>query len=264
MRSPARVRPARVNGSTERHLEPIEYAKLDQAEDRMWWFAAAHANLLILYRRLGERPLPPKPILDAGCGTGGLLAKITAEFPGRYAVGLEADRAACARAAEKSGHPVCNGSVNELPFADHAFAAIFSADVLCHRNVDERAALAQFRRCLTRDGQLVLNLPAYRWMLSRHDAAVYNIRRYTRRGLRRLLAAAGFRVLYIGYWNAFLFPLMVITRKLLPPRGDASSDVALYPAPIETFCRGVTALERALLRRGVRLPFGGSLIAVAA
>ena len=57
---------------------------------------------------------------------------------------------------------------------------------------------------------------------------------------------------------------MVITRKLLPARGDASSDVALYPAPIETFCRGVTALERALLRRGVRLPFGGSLIAVAA
>jgi len=263
MRSPARVRPARVNGSTERHLEPIEYAKLDQAEDRMWWFAAAHANLLILYRRLGERPLPPKPILDAGCGTGGLLAKITAEFPGRYAVGLEADRAACARAAEKSGHPVCNGSVNELPFAEEAFAAIFSADVLCHRNVDERAALAQFRRCLTHGGRLVLNLPAYRWMLSRHDAAVHNVRRYTRREVARLLVAARFRVVYLSYWNTLLFPLMVITRKLLPGRRDAASDVSVYPEPVEALCRIVTGIERAILSRGLRLPFGGSVIAIA-
>jgi SAM-dependent methyltransferase len=230
----------------------------------MWWFAALHTNLLMLYRRVAEHSLTANPILDAGCGTGGLLANIGAAYPERCAIGIEADFAACMRAAEKSARPVCNGSVNDLPFADHAFAAIFSADVLCHRNVDERAALAQFRRCLSSDGYLLLNLPAYRWMLSRHDTAVYNSRRYTRRGLRRLLAAAGFHVLYIGYWNAFLFPLMVITRKLLPARGDASSDVALYPAPIETFCRGVTALERALLRRGVRLPFGGSLIAVAA
>ena len=35
-------------------------------------------------------------------------------------------------------------------------------------------------------------------------------------------------------------------------------------AAVEALCRAATALERALLRRGWRLPFGGSLIAVAA
>jgi SAM-dependent methyltransferase len=230
----------------------------------MWWFAGLHANLLMLYRRMRLPSARGTPILDAGCGTGGLLAKIGAEFPEDVAVGLDADRMASARAAVKSGRPVCTGSVNALPFADAAFAGIFSADVLCHRDVDERRALAQFRRCLARDGLLVLNLPAYRWMLSRHDAAVYNVRRYTHRDLARLLRRAGFRVLYLSYWNAVLFPIMLMTRKLLPALGGASSDVTLYPRPVEAFCRAVTGIEHGLLRRGVRLPFGGSLIVVAA
>jgi ubiquinone/menaquinone biosynthesis C-methylase UbiE len=229
----------------------------------MWWFAALHANLLMLYRRMRLRHPDGKPILDAGCGTGGLLAKMSAEHPPACTIGLDADPAACMRAATKSKRPVYAGSVNAMPFADGSFAAIFSADVLCHHDVDERAALAQFRRCLDRDGLLLLNLPAYRWMLSRHDAAVYNVRRYTRRGIARMLASAGFRILYLSYWNTVLFPMMVLTRKLLPARG-AGSDVTLYPPRVEAFCRAVTGAERALLRRGVRLPFGGSLIAVAA
>ena len=99
-----------------------------------------------------------------------------------------------ARAAVKSTRPACTGSINELPFADSAFAAIFSADVLCHGAVNEHGALLQFHRCLVEGGYLVLNLPAYRWMLSPHDAAVSNTRRYTATGLRRLLRATGFHL----------------------------------------------------------------------
>ena len=228
----------------------------------MWWFAALHANLLLLYRRTGTAAAP-RLLLDAGCGTGGLLARIAAEYPGRGIFGLDAEPLACTRAAEKSGHSVCAGSVNALPFANAAFGAIFSADVLCHAGVDESAALAQFRRCLGDDGVLVLSLPAYQWMMSRHDLAVSNVRRYTRSGIARLLQAAGFRVVFAGYWNMMLFPLMVLTRKLLPDDGAATSDVRPYPAPVEALCRAATAFERVLLRCGVRLPFGGSVIAVA-
>jgi SAM-dependent methyltransferase len=230
----------------------------------MWWFAAAHANLLLLYRLTSGSAALRRPLLDAGCGTGGFLARLAAEFPDRTIIGLDADRTACTRAAAKSARPVCAGSVNALPFADAAFGAIFSADVLCHRDVDERAALAQFHRCLWDNGVLVLNLPAYPWMLSRHDAAVYNVRRYMRGRLARLLHAAGFRLLFASYWNTVLFPIMVATRKLVPQGRRATSDVRLYPAPAEALCRVVMGLERAVLRRRMRFPFGGSLIAVAA
>jgi SAM-dependent methyltransferase len=230
----------------------------------MWWFAATHANLLLLYRLMTGSSASGKPVLDAGCGTGGLLARLAADYPDRTVIGLDADTAACARAAAKSARPVCAGSVNALPFADGAFGSIFSADVLCHRDVDERAALAQFHRCLSDGGVLVLNLPAYPWMLSRHDAAVYNVRRYTRRGVVHLLHAAGFRLIFASYWNIVLFPIMVLTRKLLPQGKGAASDVRLYPAPVEALCRAATGFERAFLRCGMRFPFGGSVIAVAA
>jgi SAM-dependent methyltransferase len=229
----------------------------------MWWFVAAHANLLLLYRRVAQRDTA-RPLLDAGCGTGGLLARIVAAYPDRTTIGLDADQFACVRAAEKSGRPVCTGSVNALPFPDAAFDAIFSADVLCHRAVDERAALAQFHRCLAEEGMLILNLPAYGWMMSRHDEAVYNVRRYTRRRVVGLLEAVGFRVVFASYWNFVLFPIMVLTRKILPTTSNTASDVRSYPAPIEALCRAATGFERILLRSGLRLPFGGSLIAIAA
>jgi SAM-dependent methyltransferase len=229
----------------------------------MWWFAALHANLLLLLRRAASAPARAA-LLDAGCGTGGLLLRLARAHPDRPAIGLDAAPVACVHAAAKSGRPVCAGSVNALPFADATFGAIFSADVLCHRGVDEHAALAQFHRLLPQGGVLILNLPAYRWMMSRHDAAVDNVRRYTRRGVARLLDAAGFRVVFLSYWNMLLFPIMVLTRKLLPCGTAAASDVRLYPAPVEALCRAATAFETALLRRGVRLPCGGSVIAVAA
>jgi SAM-dependent methyltransferase len=229
----------------------------------MWWFAAIHANLLMLYRRTISAGTSERPLLDAGCGTGGLLARLRERFPAVRAIGLDADEIACVWAAEKSARPVCAGSVNAMPFADAAFATIVSVDVLCHRDVDETQALAQFHRCLAAGGILILNLPAYRWLMSRHDAAVYNARRYTRKEVLRLLRAAGFRPLFASYWNMLLFPLMVATRKLLPG-GNSRSDVTLQPALVETVCRAATAIERGLLRAGIRLPFGGSVLAVAA
>jgi SAM-dependent methyltransferase len=248
-------------------LDRAEYKKLEQVEDRMWWFAAAHANLLDLYGRMTKSSpadgAMSKPLLDAGCGTGGLLAKLAAAYPGGFVIGLDVDPFAAGRARRKSGRPVCVGSVNALPFADGTFAAIFSADVLCHRDVDELTALGQFRRCLTEGGLLLLNLPAYDWLLSRHDAAVYNARRYSRRLVAVLFRAADLRLVDLSYWNMVLFPVMVITRKLLPAGRGRTSDVELQGPATEAIGRFATDLEHRLLRRGVRLPFGGSLIAAA-
>src|SRR5437763_1272511 len=47
-------------------MDPAEYDKLDRLEDRMWWFAATHANLIMLAHRFGPSAAPRR-ILDAGC-----------------------------------------------------------------------------------------------------------------------------------------------------------------------------------------------------
>jgi SAM-dependent methyltransferase len=243
-------------------VKPSEYDKLDRIEDRMWWFAAMHTNLLAAAQRLAIDRLH-LPVLDAGCGTGGFLSRLATKYCGTAVIGLDLDLQACTRAAIKSARPVCAGSINDLPFANNAFAAVFSADVLCHEGVDESRALRQFHRCLCQNGWLILNLPAYRWMLSPHDSAVSNVRRYTATSLRCLLKAVGFRPVYISYWNTLLLPLMVIARKLVPRDHGVDSDVKLYPRSVEMLCRAATTVETALLRRGVRLPFGGSILAIA-
>src|SRR5262249_38164073 len=115
-------------------------------------------------------------------------------------------------------------------------------------------------RCLAPGGVLVLNLPAYPWLLSAHDRAVDNVRRYTRPGLVALLRRAGFSLARAGYRNTLPFSFMVLRRQPWP---GAAGDVAPGPAPLEAAFRGVMRLETALLDRGVSLPFGGSLVAVA-
>src|SRR5581483_6123193 len=100
-------------------------------------------------------------LLDAGCGTGGTLRHLRAAVPGMTLVGMDYDRRACALARQKSGCPIAAGSIDALPFPDHVFDVILSADVLCHRAVDQERALAELHRCLKPGGRLVLNLPAY-------------------------------------------------------------------------------------------------------
>jgi SAM-dependent methyltransferase len=228
----------------------------------MWWFTALHSNLLMLYRWARPSLAGTSKLLDAGCGTGGLLARLADHLPETEAFGLDADETACCWAAEKSTRPVCAGSINALPFGDAAFAAIVSVDVLCHEGVDEVRALGQFHRCLAVGGILILNLPSYRWLMSHHDAAVYNVRRYTKTEVINLLRDAGFRPIFASYWNAVLFPLMVAARKLVP--GGSGSDVRLHSSVVEAACRAATTIERGLMRAGIRFPFGGSVLAVAA
>ncbi|HXQ50245.1 MAG TPA: class I SAM-dependent methyltransferase [Stellaceae bacterium] len=241
-------------------MERGEYGKLADVEDRMWWFRGLHANLIAAWRGAGGGRL----LLDAGCGTGGLLARLAAEAPASLRCGIELDPDACRVARDKSNAAIAAASVDRLPFADRSFDAIFSADVLCHRGVDERAALAEFRRCLKERGALVLNLPAYRWLYSTHDAAVDNARRYARGEVVALLAEAGFADIRAGYWNCILFPLMVARRKLGSALGaSGASDVALLPAPLERLFVACLALEGGLRSAGLRFPFGGSILAVA-
>ena len=243
-------------------MERAEVERLAAVEDRHWWFGGLHANLLAAWRAgaaAEERPA----LLDLGCGTGGFLARLAAALPKARLYGLDRDAAAAALARGKSGALITVGDAAAAPFAAAGFDGVFSADLLCHRGVDEAATLAEIYHALRRGGLLVLNLPAYRWLYSAHDRAVDNARRYGRRRIAALLADAGFVRVRSRYWNSFLFPLMVLHRKLGRPSRPAASDVALLAAPLDRVFAACLALERGLWRGGVALPFGGSILTTA-
>ena len=154
---------------------------------------------------------------------------------------------------------IARGSINALPFADNSFDAVVSADVLCHSAVDPPVALTELKRVLRPGGLLVMNLPAYQWLLSAHDRHVHNVRRFTAPETAMLLRQAGFDRVRARYWNSLLLPLMMVQRKLLA-RGDAMSDVAAFPPWLDVTLHGMTRIERHL---DFRLPAGGSVLAIA-
>lgn len=240
-------------------MEPAEYDRMDRAEDGMWWYRALRANLVDAWAR-AERV--DGAILDAGCGTGGLLRALGALEPARVRIGLDREPRAARRAADKGRAPTVVGDVAALPFEDASFAAVFSADVLYHREVDARRALAETFRCLRPGGLVLVNVPAFDWLASYHDRRVHGARRFTRSQLQALLSEAGFAPIAVRYWNSLLFPVMV-TRRLRPAGADAPSDVEAPPRWLDRTLGAVCRLERALCALGVRWPAGGSLLAVA-
>jgi ubiquinone/menaquinone biosynthesis C-methylase UbiE len=240
-------------------VEAAEYDLMDAVEQRMWWYRALHLRAL---QALQRRPGAPGPLLDAGCGTGGLLRRLAGTL-GRALVGLDFNPEAARRAGAKSGALTAGGDANRLPFADASFGALVSLDVLCHRAVEPGLALAEFHRVLKPGGALVLNLPAFEWLHSAHDIRVHNARRFTADQARALLKDAGFIAIETRYWNALLLPLMILQRKLLKSDSEAKSDVAPFPPWLDAMLYAVTALEAFLGRIGLRYPAGGSVLIVA-
>lgn len=238
-------------------MQPDEYRKMAEVEDRMWYYDALHRHVA---RSLRGQSSSVR-VLDAGCGTGGLLRKLGRIYPGWNLTGLDFSPLACELAKERTGGRVELGSILALPFPDEAFDIIVSCDVLCQVRAPE-LAIKEFNRCLKPGGVVIVTMPAYQWMYSYHDRHVANLRRYSRSEVNRLLQAEALTITSSTYWNMLPFPLAVFRRKIMAP-GSPSSDVKLYPAPIEGIFNGLMALERCWLSGGGRLPFGSSVLTVA-
>lgn len=240
-------------------MESAEYHKMAAAEDGMWYYRALHAHL---GRELAARlPVGPARILDAGCGTGGLIRRLATRRPEWTWTGVDVEPLACELARKSGAKDVREASVTALPFGEGEFDAVVSADVLYHLDDDE-AALREMFRVLRPGGVAVINVPAHRWLWSYHDVAVHGRRRYVRSELAGKLARAGLRALRLTHWNTVLLPVIVARRKLLPAPADGS-DVRLSAPWVENTLAAVMAGEAAWVRTVSSLPVGSSILAVA-
>jgi SAM-dependent methyltransferase len=141
-----------------------------------------------------------RTVLDIGCGTGQLAARITAALPKTRVTGCDFSAGMLQRAAART-HAVgwIQGDAGRLPFRDGAFDAVTSTEAF-HWFPDQDAALAEFFRVLAPGGRLFLamvNTPA-----TLVSEAMYIGSRFvgepfywpTRQQIRRRVEAAGFRV----------------------------------------------------------------------
>jgi ubiquinone/menaquinone biosynthesis C-methylase UbiE len=243
-------------------MKPGEHDIMRSFEDHYWWYQA-------LRRHVADSIEPKSPnfaLLDAGCGTGGMLATLRRRFPEAELTGIDASERGVELTAERqTGARLLTASVHELPFPADAFDVVLSLDVWLTAGIDDALAAHETRRVLRPGGKLILNLAAFDFLKGEHDEAVNAVRRYTRPQVRALLEGAGFKIERLTYWNAALTPPIAIMRWLSrrrPGRETPRSDFRPLPSPLNTVLKRVAALELAASRH-LSLPFGTSVFAVA-
>ena len=243
-------------------MKPREHDIMRSVEDHYWWYQA-------LRQHVADSISPVRPtfsLLDAGCGTGGMLATVRKKFPEAELTGIDAsEHGVELTAGRELGARLMAASVNELPFPTDSFDCVVSLDVWSHTDVDDALAAHETRRVLRPQGKLILNLAALEFLKGAHDKAVDVVRRYNRLQVRTLLEGTGFEIERLTYWNATLMPPIALVRWLSRMRLARARGALRFPpapGPVNTMLRGVAALELSASRH-LSLPFGTSVFAVA-
>ena len=149
----------------------------------------------------------------------------------------------------------------DIPFSDEKFDLICLFDVLEHIEEDF-STLVALHTLIADGGNILVTVPAYQWLWSRHDEFLHHKRRYSAQQLRQKIAAAGLRIDKISYFNTLLFPLAVVARFKDRLMGAASASGSAIPAdPLNSLLYKIFSAERHLLGKA-SLPFGVSLLAV--
>lgn len=244
-------------------MEREQYAIMARREERHWWYTGMRrVALAVLSARLdGRRDLK---LLDAGCGTGGTTVDLR-----RFGevVGIDLAWEALEPARGRGLNQLARGSIESLPFASASFDVVTSFEVVYHLGVaNDLSAFQEVRRVLKRDGMLLLRVPGHDWLRGEHDRLVHTRHRYTPDEVAGKLEAAGFSIEQVTWANALLFPPAVAKRLLERFGGeseDAEPDLWQPPAAINAVLESAIAVEALALPRGVPLPFGLSVLAVA-
>ncbi|MEY2504597.1 MAG: hypothetical protein QOG27_877, partial [Verrucomicrobiota bacterium] len=205
-------------------MKPEEHDIMRLVEESYWWYQALRQHVVDTVRLQGETFL----LLDAGCGSGGMLARLRREFPRAGLTGIDESEHAIELCRERNtGAHLVRAGVHELPFPDAAFDVVLSLDVWVNEGVDDALAAHETHRVLRPGGKLILNLAALEFLRGSHDEAVGAVRRYTRPQVQALLAGANLEIERLTYWNAALTPPIALVRWLSrmrlhsePPRSD--------------------------------------------
>ena len=239
-------------------MERVVYQQMAELDDRHWWYRARREIIADLIRREGRLP-GDAAILEIGCGTGHNLAMLS-QFG--HVEGLELDDEARALSEKRLGRKIMSSPLPELAeVPDGHYYLIGAFDVIEHID-DDQAALASIATKLKPGGTFMMTVPAHQWMWTAHDTVNHHKRRYSKRGLGRLINRSPMRLVKMGYFNSLLFPLAVAERTVSKLLGKEDADVKLPSAPLNAALEKVFAAERYLIGR-VPLPPGLSLFAVA-
>jgi len=196
-----------------------------------------------------------RTILDVGSGSGSMIPML--QTFGDVTM-LEPDTQMVQKLRNEFKLPIIHGTLENKQVGSYDIVTLF--DVLEHIE-DDNATLRRIHDILNEDGYVILTVPAYQFLWSKHDTEYHHKRRYTVPMLRERVEKAGFSIERITYFNTFLFPPALMVRLLQKVFKTNASDfnVGSFLNRIFTI---VFSAERVALRL-FNFPFGLSIFCIA-
>ena len=239
------------------------YKKYYTFEREHWWF---RVRAEIIRERI-ENAIQPNDklrILNIGAATG-RSSELLAQYG--HVTSVEYDADCCTFLLEQLKMEVTQASITELPFMDNSFDLVCAFDVIEHVEDDEKALDELFRVC-SKNGNIVITVPAFMQLWSRHDVVNHHKRRYLLSSLKKQVLQRRGEIIFASNFNSLLFVPVFLARKwmnLFPGWGTKNrneSDFVIMNNPfMNAVLHTIFSMEVVLLRI-MRFPLGVSAILV--
>jgi SAM-dependent methyltransferase len=232
-------------------------------EETHWWFVGLRELVL---SSIGESESGDLQILDAGCGTGGLMERLRSLGT---VTGFEFRETALNFCSKRGLANIIKTDLNSWEPKNDSYDVIICLDVLSDEGVrNDKAVLQKFEIALKPGGKLILNLPAFPILRRKHDIAATIRKRYKKKDFSEVARNTGLKTECIRYRLFHLFPIALVIKLLglftsSKEKGGATQTDMSPPSPWLNACLLLAnRIDNSLIRAGVPLPYGMSLFAI--
>ena len=246
-----------------------EYYKMSEIEGELWWFRILH---FLVFNNIKDSDKNIS-ILDAGCGTGGLLDflyKRGFKNLSGFDISKEAIALSKEKFQDKENVKLYLDDLGTQEKLVDSFDVIIANDTLCYLSLEEnKNILNKFYKRLNSNGLVLLNLPAFNQFEGIHDKAVGLRGRFHPNDLDILVNKDHFEIIDVKFWPFLLSPLIYFFRlkqrfqlrriKQKQENMDFESDVKLPISLINNMLYYITRLEMLL---PFNIPFSSSMFVV--
>lgn len=232
------------------------YETMYKLEKNYWWFVGRRKIISNLLKKIFPGKIDNA--LDVGCGTG-FNMRVLSKYS-RNVCGFESSKHIINYADTQIKSSIIYGKFPDINIK-RKYDLITFFDVLEHIE-DDATALHEAYNLLKPGGVIMITVPAFQSLWTKHDEMYHHYRRYNSKQLKNMISSLnGLRIERISYFNFILFPFIYIFRivKKHIKYDDYTSDFYRYPPIINSLLTAVLAIE-AFLIKFIQFPFGLSLI----